>query len=200
MHCSSCMIIYSIVCVEWICDSAPLDRQWTQGNRASLRVNSYTHDCRANAVSPFICSIFTDMSMLAAVKIACLWVVCLCRCVEVCVFKTEVSDRVARIRAAQALKVHRGVKQCTEGESGTKIPKAGPKQRLNPFMWGLFSCCEWQMYVWTPPVSKCLFTGCKSAASKLKIWRWQHIAKSKRINLSQIVFILQSKLRLQSAS
>lgn len=87
---------------------------------------------------------------------------------SLCLHSTEESDRVARFRSAQAQKVHRGVRHSTEGESSTEIPKAGPKQRLNPFMWGLFSCCEWRMHVWTPTVSKCLFTGCKSAASKLK--------------------------------
>lgn len=35
-------------------------------------------------------------------------------------------------------------------------------------MWALFSCCGGQMCARTPTVSKCLFTGCKSAASKLK--------------------------------
>lgn len=46
--------------------------------------------------------------------------------------------------------------------------KAGLKHRLNPFMWGLFLCCDWRMHVWTPTVSKCWFKGCKSAASKQK--------------------------------
>lgn len=60
-----------------------------------------------------------------------------------------------------------GTRRRTQGGSSTQIPpKAALEQRLNPFMWGLFLCPEWQMHVWTPTVSKCWFKGCKPAASK----------------------------------
>lgn len=62
-----------------------------------------------------------------------------------------------------------GTRHSTQAESSAENPqKAGLKQRLNPFMWGLFLCCDWRMHVWTPTVSKCRFKGCKSAASKQK--------------------------------
>lgn len=71
-------------------------------------------------MSPFICSATTQTFMLAAVKIACLWVVYLhkCMCLQVCVFtNTEVSDRVASIRPTQAQKDHRGMEKIRNKKS-----------------------------------------------------------------------------------
>lgn len=151
-------------------DRVALDRWWPRREGTSLDVNSYNHDWGANGSKPIhmqhfyrnvdACSSENNLSLH----------LCICAGVgaRLCLHNTEMSDRVAWFRSAQAQKVHRGMKRSTEGDSSTEIPKAGPEQRLNPFMRGLFLCCEWQMHVWTPAVSKCLFTGCKSAASKLK--------------------------------
>lgn len=86
-----------------------------------------------------------------------------------CGYIPEMSGRVARYRSAQAPRVHRRDEALHRGRKQHRNPeKAGLKQRLNPFMWGLFLCCDWRMHVWTPTVSKCWFKGCKSAASKRK--------------------------------
>lgn len=86
-----------------------------------------------------------------------------------CGYIPEMSGRVAQFRSAQAWRVHRRDEALHRGRKQHRNPeKAGLKQRLNPFMWGLFLCCDWRMHVWTPTVSKCWFKGCKSAASKLK--------------------------------
>lgn len=86
-----------------------------------------------------------------------------------CGYIPEMSGRVARFRSAQAQRVHRRDEALHRGRKQHRNPeKAGLKQRLNPFMWGLFLCCDWRMHVWTPTISKCWFKGCKSAASKRK--------------------------------
>lgn len=86
-----------------------------------------------------------------------------------CGYIPEMSGRVAQFRSAQARRVHRRDEALHKGRKQHRNPeKAGLKQRLNPFIWGLFLCCDWWMHVWTPTVSKCWFKGCKSAASKRK--------------------------------
>lgn len=154
-------------CPACICGMVALDRCWPRGQGTSPRENSYTHDSGQTAVNPFICSTFTEMSKLAAMKMPRPKLVYVCRCG--CKFIS--SQHRGEWQSSDQLKPRRfkgGWRTPWGEEAAQKIPKAGPKQRLNPFMWGLFSCCEWQMHVWTPSVSKCLFTGSKSAASKLK--------------------------------
>lgn len=85
-----------------------------------------------------------------------------------CGYIPEMSGRVAWFRSAQARRVHRRDEALHTDRKQQNPEKAGLKQRLNPFMWGLFLCCDWRMHVWTPTVSKCWFKGCKSAASKQK--------------------------------
>lgn len=45
-------LLFDLLCGDCICDSAPLDRRWPQGEGSSLCVNSYTHDCGANSSQP----------------------------------------------------------------------------------------------------------------------------------------------------
>lgn len=114
--------------------------------------------------------LFTEMCMLVAVKIVHIGL-CICRCV--CRF---VSSQHRGEWQSCSVQISPSPGGSHGGEASTlqrekaahQAQKAGPKLRLNPFMWDLFSCCEWQMHVWTPAVSKCLFTDCKSAASKHK--------------------------------
>lgn len=80
----------------------------------------------------------------------------------------------AQFRSAQACRVHRRDEAPHTGrKQHPNPPKAALKQRLNPFMWGLFLCPEWRMHVWAPTVSKCWYKGRKPAASK-------HESKKKR--------------------
>lgn len=73
----------------------------------------------------------------------------------------------AQFRSAQACRVHRRDEAPHTGrKQHPNPPKAALKQRLNPFMWGLFLCPEWRMHVWAPTVSKCWYKGRKPAASK----------------------------------
>lgn len=98
-------------------------QHWIDGDRQVTDLHFvWTHILMTGgqtAVSPFICSAFTEMSMLAAVKIACLWVVYLC------LHNTEVNDSAAWFRSAQAQKVHRvhhrGRKQHIKSQKAEKL-------------------------------------------------------------------------------
>lgn len=73
----------------------------------------------------------------------------------------------AQFRSAQACRVHRRDEAPHTGrKQHPNPPKAALKQRLNPFMWGLFLCPEWRMHVWATTVSECWYKGRKPAASK----------------------------------
>lgn len=127
-------------------DRVALDRWWPRREGTSLDVNSYTHDWGANGSKPIhMQHFYRNVDACSSENNPSLHL-CICAGVgaRLCLHSTEMSDRVAWFRSAQAQKVHRGMKRSTEGDSGTKIPKAGPEQRLNPFMRGLFLCCEWQ--------------------------------------------------------
>lgn len=111
---------------------------------------------------------FTDVSLPAAVKITCL---CTCRFALVYSCRSVSSLRWDErqshsVQICLRAGVSQGMKHSTDVEKRTDPPKAGPKQRRNPFMWSLFSCCEWRAYVRTPNISKCLFKGCKFVTSK----------------------------------
>lgn len=111
---------------------------------------------------------FTDVSLPAAVKITCL---CTCRFALVYSCRS-VSSQWRDERHSHSVQIclpaggSQGMKRSTDVEKRTKTPKTGPKQRRNPFMWSLFSCCKWRAHLRTPTVSKCLFKGCKFVTSK----------------------------------